>query len=311
MTRHEERGEETVAAALRAWLTAKEREPGARPNSIASYRGRIAHVRAWFHPMLVRQVRPEHLTQFAADLLASGKAPSTVQGIYACLTSALRHAQRRGVIRALPLPPDGPGIPQPLARDHALTLEQVEEVIERMPGIWGQVAEIVLLTGLRWGEVVAIEPGDIEGQVVRIRRTRNRYGGTNAPKTRAGVRVVPLSPRAVETLALIELPIPGDYRRAREALVHAMGELHRPGMGWHSLRNAHASLMDAAGVTLRDQAARLGHGTNYAQSLAYGLVHQAGSADALDAARQPASPGPRSPAQDELAARRSRKRRGA
>ena len=57
---------------------------------------------------------PEDLTRFTADLLAEGYAPATVQGIYAALTSGLRHALRRGAIRALPLPPDGPGIPTPV-----------------------------------------------------------------------------------------------------------------------------------------------------------------------------------------------------
>lgn len=309
--------EETVSAALDTWLAAKEREPTARPNSIVSYRGRIKHVKAWFGPMLVRQVRPEHLSQFAADLLAGverskPKAPATVQAIYACLTAALKHAARRGVIKTVPIPPDGPGIPAPLPRRHSLTLDEVEQIIERMPGVWGRVAELVLLTGLRWGEVVAIKPGDVQGHVVRIRRTRNRIGTTNDPKTRAGVRVIPISPRAEHLLHELVLPVGGDYRRAYDALVHAMGPLHQKGMGWHSIRNAHASLLEAAGVTLRDQAARMGHGANYAQTLAYGLVVEAGSAHQLDAARQrdpPASPAPGSPAQDELAARRARRRR--
>lgn len=297
-------------AALDLWYDAKVREPGARANSLASYRGRVRHVKAWFGPMLVRQVRPEHLTQFAADQLAAGKAPATVQGIYACLTAALKHAVRRGVIRSVPVPLDGPGIPTPAARDHDLTLAEVETIIDRLPGVWGRVAELILLTGLRWGEVVAIREDDIDGSVLRVRRTQTRYGGVNPPKTKQGSRTVPLSPRAQRLIADLPLPVGGDYRRAHEALVHAMGDLHRPGMGWHSLRNAHATLLDVGGVSLRDQAARLGHGTNYAQSLAYGLRGQAGSADGLDELRRHAapSPEPEPSGEDELSRRRARRR---
>jgi len=41
------------------------------------------------------------------------------------------------VIRELPLPVSGPGIPTPLMRRHELTLAEVEEVIGNMPGVWG------------------------------------------------------------------------------------------------------------------------------------------------------------------------------
>jgi hypothetical protein len=56
-------------------------------------------------------------------------------------------------------------------------------------------------------------------------------------------------------------------------------------MGWHTLRNAHASLLDRAGVSLRDAAARMGHGPNFAMTLAYGVAVEAGDATALDVVR--------------------------
>lgn len=307
LLRSELAAEESVSAALDAWLDAKDREPGARPGSLASYRNRAKHVRRYFGDAPVRGIRPEHLSQFAAALLAGGLAPASARSVYAALTAALRHAVRRGVLPAVPVPPDGPGIPTPASREHALTLVEVEEVIERLRAPWNAVAELILLTGLRWGEAVAVEPGDIDGHVLRVQRTRNDAGGVNAPKTKAGKRVVPLSARARELLDDLPLPVGGDYRRAREALVAAMGDLHRPGMGWHTLRNAHASLLEAAGVALRDQAARMGHGVNYAQTLSYGLASQAGSAEPLDAARRHASPEPRPPVEDELQARRARR----
>lgn len=290
LARHGAERQETVPEAVEVWLAAKSAAPGARPNSIHAYRARARHIVEWFGDIPVARVRPEHLTGLVDAMLTAGYAPATVQGVYAALTSCLRHAARRGVIRHLPIPPDGPGLPAARARSHPLGLVEVEAVIARLPGVWGLVAELILLTGLRWGEAVAIEPGDIEGAVLRVRRTANRAGGVNPPKTRRGERVVPLSPRALDILDELPLPVGGDYRRAREALVHAMGDLHRPGLGWHTIRAAHAALLDAAGVPLRDQAARMGHGVNMAQTLAYGLASQAGSAEALDAARRHGAP---------------------
>jgi integrase len=281
---------ETVIQAVDLWLAAKEADPGARANSIAVYRSRAKHVRAYFGDTRVSDVRPEHLVAFASHQLAAGRAPATVQGIYAVLTASLRHAQRRGVIGHLPLPISGPGIPQAQDRRHELTIAEVETVIARMPGVWGRVAELILLTGLRWGEAVAIEPGDVDGHVLHVRRTRARDGSVNAPKTRAGERVVPLTTRARVVLDGLACPVQGDYRRAREALVHALGDLHQPGMGWHTIRNAHASLLDAAGVSMRDTTARMGHGHHHAQSLAYGLATEAGDAGRLDEVRRHAAP---------------------
>jgi len=275
---------ETMRQAVQKWLDRKERDPAARVNSLASYRSRTRHIVEWFGDMRVTSLRPDLVVEFIDNQLTL-RRPATVQGIYAALTSVLRDAQRREVIRHLPLPPTA-GIPTAVPREHPLTLVEVEVILERMPGVWGKVAELVFLTGLRWGEVVAIEPGDIDGHVVRVRRTLTRTGTVNAPKTRAGSRVVPLSPRAHELLGSLELPVHGDYRRAREALVHAMGELHRPGMGWHSLRNAHATLLDSdPNLTIRDIAARMGHGANFSQTLAYGLVRESGRAGDIDSVR--------------------------
>jgi len=79
-------------------------------------------------------------------------------------------------------PATGAGIPASPERRHELTLREVDEIIERMPGPWGRVAEMLLLTGLPWGEAVAIRSEDIDGDVLWLRSTANRYGGTNEPK---------------------------------------------------------------------------------------------------------------------------------
>jgi Phage integrase, N-terminal SAM-like domain len=85
-----------VAKAVGAWLASKERAPGARANSIASYRGRARHLVAYFNGDQVRHVRPEHLSRFAHDLLEEGSAPATTQSIYSALTAVLRTLSAAG-----------------------------------------------------------------------------------------------------------------------------------------------------------------------------------------------------------------------
>lgn len=277
---------ETMGEAVDRWLTAKEREPDARAGSLHVYRARAKRVRASLGAVPLKTLRPAHLTAFVASMLDAGYSPATVRATYALVTATLRHARRRGAIRVLPLPEDGPGIPASRERRHELTLAQVDQIIERMPGVWGRVAELVFLTGLRWGEAVAIRPEDVQGGVLRVALTANRARGQNAPKTRSGARVMPLSPRAMQILDELQLPVGGDYNAARKALVAAMGDLHRPGMGWHSIRAAHATLLDAAGVSLREAAARMGHGHRFAQTLGYRVRSEAGGAEVIDLARR-------------------------
>lgn len=286
LRRFEATAGETMDEAIDAWLELKASDPAARPNSVGNYRSRATHIRSALGKIPVASLRPKHVSAFVAGLQREGYAPSTVAGIYASTSSILRHARRRGVISDLPLPVDGPGISSAVERRHDLTLEEVEQIIARTPGKWGKVAEVVYLTGLRWGEVVAVEPDDIEGDYLRVRRTANRYHGTNPPKTRAGQRIVPLSPRAKQLLLELPLPVGGAYEDARRTLLKAMGGLHRPGMGWHTLRHAHASLLDSAGVSLREAAARMGHGHRFAETLGYRVRAEGGDAAVIDAARR-------------------------
>jgi hypothetical protein len=80
-------------------------------------------------------------------------------------------------------------------------------------------------------------------------------------------------------------------------------------MGWHVFRNAHASLLDEHGFGLRDVAARLGHGHDYAVTMSYGLKAEAARPSELLplVTRHAAPPSPETPRPDELAARRARR----
>ena len=135
-------------------------------------------------------------------------------------------------------------------------------------------------------DVRGLENVDLDGRTLHVRARATRPAPRTRPRPRPGARAVPLSPRARKILRGLDLPIGGDYRQARLALVAAMGPLHKEGMGWHTIRAAHSSLLDVASFTLRDASARMGHGHNYAQTLAYRVRSESGDARALDRARE-------------------------
>lgn len=267
--------QETVSEAIDQWLAAKKLNPDARYGTINSYNGRSHVVRVTYGHIQVRHIQPGDLTDFAQGLLRSGYAPSTARGMYAVFVAVLKHAAVRGVIHQLPLPPTGSGIPMPRERRHDITVPDLLAVIGRMPRQWGLLAELCLLTGLRVGEALAIERGDVSDGFLHVRRTRNRRGAVNGPKTRRSERLIPLDDRAQFILEELHLPVAMSYTQARRVLDDALGPLKRRGLSWHVFRHAHVTLLEQDGASLREVADRLGHGHNYTVTLGYTLKSQA------------------------------------
>lgn len=302
-------GRETVSEAIDQWLTAKKLDPDARVGTISAYEGRAEVVRISYGHIQVRDIRPDDLTGFAQSLMRNGYAPATARGMYAVFVAVLRHAAVRGVLHQLPLPPTGSGIPMPRERRHDITVGDLLGVIGRMPGQWALLAELCLLTGLRIGEALAIEDGDVSDGFLHVRRTRNRKGTVNRPKTRRSERLIPLDERAKEVLDSLNLPINVSYTQARRVLDDALGPLKQAGLSWHVFRHAHVTLLEQDGASLREVADRLGHGHNYTVTLGYTLKSQARPPRQLGELlmRHAAAPSVESdvaPA-DELAARRA------
>lgn len=263
----------------RRWLASEEAKPDARPNSLHAYRSRSNHVIAWFEGVPVSGVTAAEVRRFVESLLADGLAAATVAGIYAALRSMLVMAQREEIIDALPLPARSP-VPAPNVRRPLLSIEQGHMVVESMPEPWRGAGRLVILTGLRIGEVRALRGGhvDLRRGVLSVAANQPQgKGEAGDPKTSHGWRAIRLPSAAIDVLRerIAEHPDgrlwPGSYAEALETLTAAM-EAHDvkvPGRAWHELRKVHGLLLRAAGVDLRDAAAQLGHGANFAQTMAY------------------------------------------
>ncbi|MEK6710380.1 MAG: tyrosine-type recombinase/integrase, partial [Nitrospinota bacterium] len=109
------------------------------------------------------------------------------------------------------------------------------------PKPWGAFFTLAVYSGLREGEILALQWGDInfDGKhpILSVRRSWDRDGGYILPKSKAAVREVPLLPEARR--ALVEwrvaapskgpkdrvFPIgPGGYKRALRGLLAALRE---------------------------------------------------------------------------------------
>ena len=168
--------------------------------------------RTWIEPTIGRK-RLEALTdQDLQDVLdaacAAGRSKKTLQNLYADLSGLLKFARKCGYTSYKPeeltIPASarckGRRILQP---DGLAILLRSDETILRGKPVKDEYIHyyrMAVLTGMRPGELLGLEWGDIDGASVRLCRARNVHGTDTAAKNEHALRTVALS-----TLARREL----------------------------------------------------------------------------------------------------------
>lgn len=242
-----------------------------------------------------------------ADTLATGRVTQTARA-YALLSSVLRSAVSRGLLAEAPEPIRGAASATTGKPVKPPTPEQLAAIIDAMPERLRSFVIVAAWSGLRSGEmrelrrgdvVVTREAGAVVGVSLRVSRgvTHTTGGGAivGAPKTGAGVRVVPLPAVAYRPLLshmAERVPLNPDallwpaadgvahlrqstfarhWKNAREAA-------GRPDLPLHGLRHYAASHYSAAGATSREVADRLGQAS---EGIALRYTHSTGREAAL------------------------------
>lgn len=275
-----------------SYQRAVETTVGARPHTIRNTRTVLVGLRAYWADTPVDGITLEHVRVFIEDMTGR-HAPNYVSVIYSTFRSVLAHAQDHGLIGGLPFPARSRIKTRNTRQPNHLTVEEAETVIRALPDPYGVMAEVALLTGMRVGEIAALAADDLDHtrRILHVRGTMSHDGTIGPPKTRNGLRVIPLSPRAYELLAsaattgrLFNVPGIDACTSTMQRTLDKTG-LRRQGRGWHAFRHAHQTMLEASGLSIRDAAARMGHGANFVQTAAYGWVAEAGDAAAVDETR--------------------------
>jgi integrase len=154
-----------------------------------------------------------------------------------------------------------------------LTVPNLDDV-GRMAEAIGYYADLVWFaagSGLRWGEIAALEPSDCERDVVSVTKSWCiRSSQLKEPKSRAGIRRVLVHPIGLEALshrtALGTVPLfVTENQGARLHHSNFATEWRRAkrvtGLSWrfHDLRHTYATLLIEEGVGSVALAAMLGH----------------------------------------------------
>jgi integrase len=295
-------GQQTVRAYLEAWRAQQSHH---RAKTAACTQTRF---RTMVYPYLgetpIASVMPSTVRTWQAELLRDGYAASTVKGVRGQVAGAFLDAIADRLLTSSPF--DGVKAPEVVHEEIVpLTVAQVRAGEAATPERYRAMITLIAGTGLRAAEAWGLTRDrlDLDAATVRVNRQLAGRRGPEPlfgpPKSKAGVRTVPLPRRVVETLEkhLANYPAePGElvFRTARGTPLTrtVWGKAWRPkdgggpaeamglpvGAGLHQLRHFYASLLIAGGRSPREVQERLGHATLEETLKTY--VHLFGESDA-------------------------------
>jgi integrase len=228
----------------------------------------------YFGEQALEDIHPEEVQRFFAQ--CKRLAPKTVRSMATALSSSFRTAVNWGFVemnpvRGVMLPPKRTVRPR-----RALTPKEVQNLLVRLEEPCRMIVVLILLTGMRIGEVLAMRWGKIDWKNRTILVDEGVYEGElSTPKTESAIRSLPMSRMLFSELQCWH----GECSRdPAEFVFHtAVGTphcrrnlMHRQlepaavsagigGVGWHMLRRTHSTWLKDAGAAPTVIQHQLGH----------------------------------------------------
>jgi len=236
------------------------------------------HLSPAFANLQLRLITRDVVQRFFADKLRRGLSWSTVKGMRTLFGSVMAAAESDDLIPTNPVrktrfPRRGP------KKERAeIAPEKIRELLAALPEPSRSLAHLLVFTGLRIGELLALRWQDVDLERGLLRVTQSVYEGHfDEPKTQRSRRSVPLGAMSIEILsarksagvnpdALVFSTETGTsfdrHNLVTRQLKPTCKKLGLTGVGWHKLRHAHATLLDAVGTPLGTVQALLGHSSS-------------------------------------------------
>jgi integrase len=223
----------------------------------------------------LRALTREELQSFLGRKLESGLSWETVHHFKCGLSKILGAAEEWGYIAEnlaqktkLPRRQYGP-------ERVVLTADQIRDLAALLDEPTRSITLLLVLTGLRVGELLALRWGNIDLKARMLRVTETVYEGHfDRPKTKRSVRTIPIGK---ETAGILDrlLPalaqatdlvfatregLPLDRRNLlRKHVKPAAKKLGIVGITWHLLRHSYATMLDGVGTPVGTMQSLLGH----------------------------------------------------
>ncbi|WSU68752.1 site-specific integrase [Streptomyces sp. NBC_01102] len=252
------------------------------------------HVLPAFERAVLSEITTPQIRRWRADLLDAGVGEPTVAKACQILRAIMNTAVDDGVIQRNPCRIKGAGAAKTAERPF-LEVTEVFQLAEAVPVRFRVFILLAAFTGLRFGELAALQRRDVdlERRTVSVRRAlaETRTDGLliKAPKSAAGVRTVafPASLGAEVVTHLDQHAEPGrtgliftgarggqlrrnNFRRIwlRAVEESGLGDVH-----FHDLRHTGNTLAATGGATTRELMQRMGHSSVRAALIYQHLVN--------------------------------------
>ncbi|MGX1883905.1 tyrosine-type recombinase/integrase [Streptomyces sp. NPDC055287] len=252
------------------------------------------HILPTFERAVLSEITTPQIRRWRADLLGAGVGEPTVAKAYQILRAIMNTAVDDGLIQRNPCRIKGAGATKTAERPF-LEVVEVFQLAESVPARFRVFILLAAFTGLRFGELAALQRRDVdlERRTVSVRRalaeTRTNGLLIKAPKSAAGVRTVafPASLRAelaahldkhAESgrMGLVFTGARGGQLRRNNFRRIWLRAVEKAGLGdvhFHDLRHTGNTLAATGGATTRELMQRMGHSSVRAALIYQHLVN--------------------------------------
>ncbi len=248
------------------------------PTTYEGYGYTLKLLQAGLGPRKLSAIKPIDIENFLKELQAQGKSGSYLSKFRTMLFQIFHKAEANDLIRKNPVRfADKLRSQGPAKRREAFTAQEVKALMAKLPeDRMGHTIRLMLATGMRTQEVLALEPRHIEpdGSCIHIRQAVNLVKGKpriGPPKTANSLRDIPV-PQSVRPSVLFlrshaghflwDSGVPGQpfdpahFRRNFQTAVSAVDV--RP-LAPHSCRHTYVSQLQALGVDMETIQSMVGH----------------------------------------------------
>lgn len=240
------------------------------------------HAIPFFGRMLLAHIEPRDVKRYAQAVADKGLSPDGVRNAVAPVKAMLATAFEDSVIRTNPaanvrLATSYTNVGGELRRARALSDDELARLLSHVNGRDRLIVELLASTGLRIGELIALRWCDLDlaGGTLHVCRRLYR-GGFDTPKSRYGIRTVPLTPQMRSKLAAHNLslddssPFAPVFQTRTGTTLAANNVLRRvlkpaaveAGLPWatlHTLRHTFATRCFRHGCNVKQVQVLLGH----------------------------------------------------
>ncbi|MEV8310440.1 tyrosine-type recombinase/integrase [Streptomyces flavidovirens] len=252
------------------------------------------HILPTFERAVLSEITTPQIRRWRADLLGAGVGEPTVAKAYQILRAIMNTAVDDGVIQRNPCRIKGAGAAKTAERPF-LEVVEVFQLAECVPARFRVFILLAAFTGLRFGELAALQRRDVdlERRTVSVRRAlaETRTDGllVKTPKSAAGVRTVAFPASLTAELA-VHLSLYAESSRTGQVFTGARGgqlrrnnfrriwlrAVEKAGLGdvhFHDLRHTGNTLAATGGATTRELMQRMGHSSVRAALIYQHLVN--------------------------------------